>query len=170
MVVVAQLVRASVCGTEGRGFEPHHPPKKSFLNIQEAFFISYLCIINMKKGITFLVLIMYLMAMLKAVTPFISYTLNKAYIIKEYCINKAKPELKCDGKCYLKKQIEKENASPISSLPIKDDLNISAHVKAIKNQVPILTYTYMAFYYNVEIYHSIILKKLSPPPKHLFLV
>jgi hypothetical protein len=25
-VVVAQLVRASVCGAEGRGFEPHHPP------------------------------------------------------------------------------------------------------------------------------------------------
>jgi hypothetical protein len=23
---VAQLVRASVCGTEGRGFETHHPP------------------------------------------------------------------------------------------------------------------------------------------------
>ena len=33
-VVVAQLVRASGCGTEGRGFEPHHPPNdgaKSFL-------------------------------------------------------------------------------------------------------------------------------------------
>ena len=28
MVVVAQLVRASVCGTEGRGFEPHLPPKR----------------------------------------------------------------------------------------------------------------------------------------------
>lgn len=27
MVVVAQLVRASVCGTEGRRFEPGHPPK-----------------------------------------------------------------------------------------------------------------------------------------------
>ncbi len=27
MVVVAQLVRASVCGTEGRGFETHLPPK-----------------------------------------------------------------------------------------------------------------------------------------------
>jgi len=25
-VVVAQLVRASVCGSEGRGFEPHLPP------------------------------------------------------------------------------------------------------------------------------------------------
>ena len=124
----------------------------------------------MKKGITFLVLIMYLMAMSKAVTPFVANTLNKAYIIKEYCINKAKPELKCDGKCYLKKQIEKENASPISSLPIKDDLNISAHVKAIKNQVTMVTYSYIAFYYNAELYHSIILNKLSPPPKHLFLV
>lgn len=28
MVVVAQLVRASVCGTEGRRFEPGHPPKR----------------------------------------------------------------------------------------------------------------------------------------------
>ena len=27
MVVVAQLVRASVCGTEGRGFESRLPPK-----------------------------------------------------------------------------------------------------------------------------------------------
>ena len=27
MVVVAQLVRVSVCGTEGRGFEPRLPPK-----------------------------------------------------------------------------------------------------------------------------------------------
>ena len=29
MVAVAQLVRASDCGSEGRGFEPHHPPKAS---------------------------------------------------------------------------------------------------------------------------------------------
>ncbi len=26
MVGIAQLVRASVCGTEGRGFEPHYLP------------------------------------------------------------------------------------------------------------------------------------------------
>ena len=28
MVIVAQLVRASVCGTEGRRFEPGHSPNK----------------------------------------------------------------------------------------------------------------------------------------------
>jgi hypothetical protein len=38
MVVVAQLVRASVCGAEGRGFEPHHPPKiKKLRNFSELF-------------------------------------------------------------------------------------------------------------------------------------
>ena len=40
MVVVAQLVRASVCGTEGRGFEPHLPPKKvKALRNQGLFFV-----------------------------------------------------------------------------------------------------------------------------------
>ena len=29
MVDLAQLVRASDCGSEGRGFEPHIPPIKS---------------------------------------------------------------------------------------------------------------------------------------------
>ena len=30
MVVVAQLVRAPGCGSGGRGFESHLPPKKGF--------------------------------------------------------------------------------------------------------------------------------------------
>ena len=33
MVVVAQLVRASDCGSEGRGFEPHLPPKLKINNL-----------------------------------------------------------------------------------------------------------------------------------------
>ena len=44
-VVVAQLVRASVCGTEGRGFEPHRGAffkplfrKKGFFNCKASAF------------------------------------------------------------------------------------------------------------------------------------
>ena len=33
MVDVAQLVRASGCGPEGRGFEPHHPPHLTLIRI-----------------------------------------------------------------------------------------------------------------------------------------
>ena len=43
MVELAQLVRASDCGSEGRGFEPHIPPhnKKQLLNImlRSCFFV-----------------------------------------------------------------------------------------------------------------------------------
>ena len=40
MVVVAQLVRVLVCGAEGRGFEPHQPPRvlKAVLK-RAAFFV-----------------------------------------------------------------------------------------------------------------------------------
>ena len=42
MVVVAQLVRASVCGTEGRGFESHHPPmKKGLANARPFFYLNF---------------------------------------------------------------------------------------------------------------------------------
>ena len=34
------------------------------------------------------------------------YGLNTNNIIKKHCINKVKPELKCNGKCYLKKKLE----------------------------------------------------------------
>ncbi len=34
------------------------------------------------------------------------YKLNINTIVEKYCINKAKPKLKCNGKCYLKKQLQ----------------------------------------------------------------
>lgn len=37
----------------------------------------------------------------------ISYDLNKAYIAQELCVNKDRPEMKCEGKCYLNKQLTK---------------------------------------------------------------
>ena len=39
MVVLAQLVRASDCGSEGRGFEPHIPPQINKGCRKVAFFI-----------------------------------------------------------------------------------------------------------------------------------
>ncbi|MCB9063605.1 MAG: hypothetical protein H6551_00520 [Chitinophagales bacterium] len=35
------------------------------------------------------------------------YRANTDYITKEYCENKDKPELKCNGQCYLSKQLSK---------------------------------------------------------------
>lgn len=35
------------------------------------------------------------------------YEINKEYVSTVLCINKNKPELKCNGKCYLTKQLKK---------------------------------------------------------------
>lgn len=36
------------------------------------------------------------------------YFLNKSYIAKVLCINKEKPRMHCNGKCYLAKQLKEE--------------------------------------------------------------
>ena len=43
MAGVAQLVRASVCGTEGRGFETHHSPHLISLSMPKALYFAHAC-------------------------------------------------------------------------------------------------------------------------------
>ena len=47
--------------------------------------------------------------MLKPITPVIKYYIDYDYIVAELCENKAKPVLKCNGKCHLAKELKKAN-------------------------------------------------------------
>jgi hypothetical protein len=52
----------------------------------------------------------------------VNYELNKASITTNFCENKAKPMLHCNGKCHLKKQLQqqdKKENSPTNSLKEK---------------------------------------------------
>lgn len=64
-----------------------------------------------------LVLIVIFAIILKPITPVIDYVVNYEYISKVLCENKAKPELKCNGKCHLMKELAKasEDEKPINS-------------------------------------------------------
>jgi len=46
------------------------------------------------------------------------FTLNRATITARFCVNKARPQLHCDGQCYfakqLKKQEDRDNKAPSS--------------------------------------------------------
>ena len=46
MVGIAQLVRALVCGTRGRGFKSHYPPKVKGLAQARPFFVA--CLLGIK--------------------------------------------------------------------------------------------------------------------------
>jgi hypothetical protein len=54
------------------------------------------------------------------------YVLNKDYIVAQLCENKAQPELKCDGKCHLKKALqvskERNTPEPQPSLPSLEEI------------------------------------------------
>lgn len=39
------------------------------------------------------------------------YLLNKDYIAKVLCVNRDKPEMKCNGKCHFAKQLKKQDAA-----------------------------------------------------------
>lgn len=53
------------------------------------------------------------------------YQLNKAYIAKNLCINRDKPMMHCNGKCYLAKQMrENENKEHPANTESKPDLQL----------------------------------------------
>ena len=57
----------------------------------------------MKKLLVILTLLMFL----KPILPVLEYVVNYDYIVNELCENKLKPELKCNGKCHLTKELAK---------------------------------------------------------------
>lgn len=46
----------------------------------------------------------------KPLWPVVEYAMNYDYIVNELCENKDKPEMHCNGKCYLTKQLAEESA------------------------------------------------------------
>ena len=66
----------------------------------------------MKKAIKHIVLILltglYCLTFLKTLSPYMDYALNQEFIAEVLCVTKEKPELQCNGKCYLKEQLKQE--------------------------------------------------------------
>ena len=64
-----------------------------------------------------IIIIVVLSILLKPILPVVDYIVNYDYISKVLCENKTKPELKCNGKCHLIKELAKvaDNEKPISS-------------------------------------------------------
>jgi len=82
------------------------------------FFTHYFYICDVKKAVSIL-LIMLVIAQCSIKLGIVAYyQINKGYITANFCINKAKPKLQCNGKCYLAKKLKKaqENEEKQASL------------------------------------------------------
>lgn len=72
------------------------------------------------------------------------WKLNQKAITQEFCVNKAKPQLKCNGKCHLKKQITTiENE--------KDESSQNRNIVSIKYSETVLFLTAIP---NYEVYNK----------------
>ena len=74
----------------------------------------------MKKILTYTFILLYLTAMVKPVLPVLEYVINQDYIAEVLCINKDKPMLNCNGKCYLSQLIKKQQQDDHQDIPSAD--------------------------------------------------
>jgi hypothetical protein len=55
----------------------------------------------------------------------VDFALNQATITARFCVNKARPQLHCDGKCYFAKQLKKQEERENKALnPLKERLEM----------------------------------------------
>ena len=121
----------------------------------------------MKKQLSIFFLALYAITVFSSLLPYLEYAINYDYISTVLCENKDKPEMHCNGKCHLKKQIEKVVKSQIPSEENEDTpvlvssrdfspailhkyaINISIHWMEIGK------FKSKEVLYSKEIYHSI---------------
>jgi hypothetical protein len=65
----------------------------------------------MNKLISILLLFCLVVQAITSISVLTFYTVNKAFITEYFCINKDKPSLQCEGKCFVNKQLEKGQPS-----------------------------------------------------------
>lgn len=53
-----------------------------------------------------LLILLYLVIFFQPLVPIIIYHVNYNYIVKNECVNRDKPWMHCNGKCYLHKQLD----------------------------------------------------------------
>ncbi|MBC9797146.1 hypothetical protein IBL28_14305 [Sinomicrobium sp. FJxs] len=58
-----------------------------------------------------------MLAMTRPVMPVLDYLINEDYIAEYFCVNKERPELKCNGQCYLAKLLEKQQQNKKEGIP-----------------------------------------------------
>ena len=121
--------------------------------------------------ITHLFLNLYLLALVGPVMPVLDYMINYDYIAKELCVNRDKPVLACNGKCYLEKKMVENNEllSHQSDKPTPPKLEqIAFPVFVVMEQIKyaaliFVSITKSSFFYQVSYSYSYIFSLLRPP-------
>jgi len=79
----------------------------------------------MKKVFSFTMTMLFLLVSFQQALIIVHFKLNQKNIEQEFCVNKAKPELQCHGKCHLKKELEKSENTDLELTSIGKKIDIT---------------------------------------------
>ena len=119
----------------------------------------------MRKIASLTLLTFYSIALLQFYLPAINYTVNKNYIATVLCENKSKPSLHCDGKCYLKKELQKsakeQNNKNSTTAAFSVELNFVS-----SNSIALPEPHSIVLHYGIAIGHSAYAHSFAPAIFH----
>ena len=123
----------------------------------------------MKSKIAIVLLIVFCFTELRPALPFLDYFVNYEYISEVLCINKSKPMSACNGKCYLRQQLnesqdtEKQNKN-IATVAFERIPMIIHSAASSFLFVPILESQRPIKFYNFPV-KNLFISPPTPPPK-----
>lgn len=101
--------------------------------------------------------------------PVVEYFVAYDYIVQELCVNTDKPEMQCDGTCYLSKQIaiEMGNSSdnPFQHKQVKTELPQFIQDLPQYNLFISTSFSKKTKGYKNIFYHSLFVFKIIEPPR-----
>lgn len=116
----------------------------------------------------YLIILIFSIYYFKSAIPFIEHQLNLDYIIENFCVNKDKPVMQCNGKCHLKKQIKKAEKEEKEKKPFLIKDNILLYISFINQTELNRTVIDKDQIYICRLINQDFFKSLLKPPEKLF--
>ncbi|MDJ1506173.1 hypothetical protein [Xanthocytophaga agilis] len=120
----------------------------------------------MRKIVTALLLFSLLLQTFSRAGIYLSFKVNQDYIARVLCINKAKPQLNCNGKCYLAKKLKQAEEQEQKQVLLKTlELNLCCQELHAFNfaRIPLIVNRKLVPFYLVKPTFSTLLNIFHPP-------
>ncbi|MGX1023131.1 hypothetical protein [Psychroflexus sp. MBR-150] len=120
----------------------------------------------MHKIKAFILTLLYFVAMIRPAQPVLNYILNYDYIVNVLCINRDKPKLNCNGKCYLMKMIEDKQAEkPFDKRAFQMELYPIGFISILNLEFKKVSFYKNTIYSYIDIYNILISRNFDKPPQ-----
>jgi hypothetical protein len=94
----------------------------------------------------------------------LKYKIDQAYIARVLCENRAKPEVQCNGKCYLRKQLQKDEQQQNNGTSGKEKYEVVyTDMLPVFDLTPLAPSTLLIAYYQDPELHTPLFSFFHPP-------